>query len=217
MLGRGGFGGVSEAFVEVNDDNVGFAIKQYDSKDEAERAMKNYLEAKKAGLRVFPTCRISEDGLSLIMTTGHKPDWTCVGSNNSNAGGSLESLGLSKMESIKNLDDFLEAYFGQAEIADRAGVVIFIDVPFFFVGRGGVDSRLDFVLGDCDNLLKVTNTQFFNLYTTNVNSLSVALEEFLNRNVNNPQNYLNRMKQFVLLLISEGEDNAFDLLKNNLK
>src|SRR3989344_5162189 len=117
-IGGGIFADAKESIVEVGGRRRVFVVKEYvrkkkdgqyygtgDPKVNALNSFFNYTKAKLAGLKVFPTCRIGEDGKSLLMTTGFSDDQLCIGSNSLVT---LKDLNSPKIRSVENLEEFLK-------------------------------------------------------------------------------------------------------------
>ena len=191
-IGGGSYGIASLVELEAKQHRFQFVIKKYSNPGDAEDALKNYLTAKAAGLKVFRTFRISEDRQKVIVTTGHTKNWVCIGSNNTGVGGSLGSLALPKLNSIKDFDKFLKDYFEQAKIATKKNIRILGDSPFFLVERGSTDNvRMDFVLGDLDNVLANHPT----FLERNVEFLMHTLIFFAKENIKDPEIYLIQIRK----------------------
>ncbi|MDO8493434.1 MAG: hypothetical protein Q7S19_02710 [bacterium] len=198
-LGRGEFGVASSVAIEAGKHKFPFVLKEYKSEVSAKDELQKYLDAKEAGLKVFPTFRISEDGKKAIMTTGHTPEWVCIGSNNENVGGSLESLGLAKIKSIeeKSFDDFLKNFFEQAVVASKDKFSLPYDAPFFFTQRNATENvKIDFVLGDLGQVGKnLSGDDDKRRNMKNVKSLKVALNDFIKRNLEDPRIYMGKINE----------------------
>jgi hypothetical protein len=228
-LGRGAFGAAFLVNIEAGKHKFPFVIKEYNNAVSAKDELKRYVDAKEAGFKVFPTFRIGEDGLKAIMTTGHTPEWVCIGSNNENIGGSLESLGLSKIKSIeeKSFDDLLGKYFQQASIASEKKFSLPYDAPFFLTERNATENvKMDFVLGDLGQVGKNDSDENTRLRKikgkvmrqgveepvefevkmsdySRVYGLQLALETFLKNNLENPKIYQDKIKNTVILKLEE--------------
>jgi len=198
FISRGSWGSASEALIDMGGKSGDFVVKDYGSEEGAVRALKNYLVAKEAGLKVFTTFRINKDKKVVLMTTGHTEEWVCLGSNQEGRAGDLKFFDLPKLNSITNFDQFLEDYFEQAEIAARNNIYIHGDVPFFMVERKKDDAILDFVLGDYDNLTLKVNVEM--LLDENRRGLLSPLIIFLAHNIKDSlraSEYITKAEEFV--------------------
>lgn len=115
------------------------------AKRETERAFDNYRKAKNAGLRVFPTYRISEDHTSILMTNGNA-DSTLVLSNNKN----LRELGLPPIRDEALTPALTDSIIEHAKLASEHKILIPVDAYFFLYNHG--QQTTDFILGDLDKL-----------------------------------------------------------------
>jgi hypothetical protein len=113
--------------------------------------------AKDMGLRVFSTCRISEDEKYILMTNGNKEGKYVVASNLHN-NVTLENFGLSKLKLVHNLDQLIESVFNEALKANEKNIDIGgSDSLFFQVSPEAKGNNVDFFLGDLDLLRQKTN------------------------------------------------------------
>lgn len=196
-LGKGAFGTASSVAIETGKHKFPFVLKEYNNELSAKDELQKYIDAKEAGFKVFPTFRISEDGKKVIMTTGHTNEWVCIGSNNENVGGSLESLGLSKIKSLdtEGFDSFLKNYFNQAVIAAQNKFSVAFDAPFFLTERNNKDNvKIDFVLGDLGQVGKnLSGDDDRRRNMKNVTNLKVAVTDFIKKNLEDPKIYLGKI------------------------
>ncbi|MBI3888718.1 hypothetical protein HY311_02910 [Candidatus Nomurabacteria bacterium] len=188
-IAEGSFGKIFDTVIEKGGHQKRFIVKKYFNytpdlpkynymvKESTQRAFHNYILAKNAGLKVFPTFRISEDGESILMTTGFSENQTCVGSN---GGLNLSTLEQLPIEEIENLDKFLTDFFAEGLKAAQKGIDVFRDV-FFFILSNDVPTKIDFVIGDLDNLKKVEPTK--NLARKNTEQIKISLIDFCDHNV----------------------------------
>jgi hypothetical protein len=206
-LGRGAFGVASSVAIETGKHKFPFVLKEYNNAVSAYDELERYLAVKEAGFKVFPTFRVSEDGMKAIMTTGHTPEWVCIGSNNENVGGSLESLGLPKLKSldVESFDGLLKKYFEQANTAAEKNFILAFDAPFFFTERKKTEnSKIDFVLGDLGQVGKSISLSDYKMRDRrNVTSLKVALTDFIKRNLEDPKPYLEKINETAKLKLEE--------------
>jgi hypothetical protein len=150
---KGGFGIAYAVDVQVSgsDKKLPFVLKEphgYMSDEWKERvvlnSVGNHRMAKRAGLKVWNTYRIAKDKKSVLMSTGHAEGWKLIGDYNK-----LDQKECSDFLPINDFESFLDSYYSEAEKAAKNQICIAGDVPFFRVRK----DKLDFVLGDMDNLL----------------------------------------------------------------
>lgn len=111
----------------------------------AERAFNNYRRAKKAGLKVLPTYRISGDSTSILMTNLNTNS-TVVLSNNRDLG----ELGLPSVTDDAISPSLTDSIIEHAKLASQQNILIPSDAYFFLFNRG--NKTIDFTLGDLDKL-----------------------------------------------------------------
>lgn len=149
------------------------------AKRNAWRAVENYSRAKEIGLQVFPTFRLLEDEQRILMTSGHSPEWICLGSNEgSDAVRHFEQYGRDTIDDELSFIELVPRLFEQAEIASQHGITLDADGIFFLVNAKG--KGLDFVVGDYDMLGQgdMANHQL----QLNLAYMYVALNTFLKKN-----------------------------------
>lgn len=191
-IGSGVFGRVYESLVNVEGRNRKFVIKKFSetrnksAKDSALNAFQNYNRAKEAGLKVFSTYRLGEDGTSILMTNGNSETTVCVGGSDPNS--FLEKRGIPRISNIDDVyfTDLAGKLFSQASIAANQGIALYEDAFFYLVdpNSGG----LDFVVGDLD----MVNTRPIppeHLLSNNLNSVEDSLLTFIKGNFKNPDKY----------------------------
>ena len=171
------FADVSESNVEIGGRKRKFIIKRYHQPGMAQAAFEKYSIAKKAGLKVFPTFRIGEDGRSILMTTGFLNDQICIDSNSRI---SLKDLGYPLIEDIGNLQQFLLNFFDEGLKAGKQGVLTLFDIFFFILNKEN-PPKADFVIGDLDNLAQMKISK--NLILANIESIREVLFRFCERNI----------------------------------
>lgn len=198
-IGQGEFGTVSEADVLVHGRNRKFVIKRYthdprwhkDASHNAARAIENYKTLKAAGLKVFPTYRLSEDGRSILMTSGNLDTKVCVDSNQD---GSLPSKGeLKLVDAQDKVERLAHDMFQQAKTAAAQNIQFIYDVFFFLVDKNTKD--IDFVFGDLDMVNFYPSEDLEERTQENLDSARYALKFFSRFNINNPGEYEDRIDQ----------------------
>src|SRR3989338_1172027 len=85
-LGGGAYGEISQVIVRVGNVDRTFVLKEFKDRGKsaelfARRAFETHTKLKQAKLKVFPTYRLSEDGRSILMTSGHSEEFICLGTN----------------------------------------------------------------------------------------------------------------------------------------
>ncbi len=185
-INSGGYGIVFDALVEIGGHKKRFIIKKYyenkyePAKESASKAFENYTLAKKAGLKVFPTFRIGEDGKSILMTSGFTENQICIGSNSD--GTNVKSFEEPLIKNIDNLDEFLRDYYTEGIKVIESNFSLAEDVPFFIVSKNK-PTKLDFVWGDLDNLAKPTIKLNKNHAHTMLSIMKNTLEKFMDNNI----------------------------------
>lgn len=121
------------------------------NESDAQEALQNYNILKNAGLKVFPTCRISEDAKKIVMTSGMNDTTVCLGTN---AGSStMDDFQEQKLNMVNEFPHFLKEFFGQATIATEHDILLERDAYFLLVDT--LSHTLNFVLGDVDEVYQV--------------------------------------------------------------
>jgi len=149
-LGSGRYGYVREVVVRKGDREHTMALKHFfKGREQAQGALDNYKLAKKAGLKVFTTYRISKEGDSILMTNGNSEETACleIGWKEDR----LEKIGGTPIEEIDNFDELLENLYQEAEKATENGLYFNGDEYFFLVDKE-TKTEVDFVLGDLDGI-----------------------------------------------------------------
>ncbi len=180
FLGEGGYAKVYKIHLKANDPkrperkiDTYFALKDYDTFPDdpdpelrtgsianARQAMDNYTYLKKMGVRVFPTCRISDDQTKILMTLGHNNGWKMFDPNDRTK--YFDQMMMVKqriadkntrvINRVNNFDLFLQTIKENLELVNRNKVQLPIDCYFFLskeCEKAG-DFDLDFVIGDLD-------------------------------------------------------------------
>lgn len=208
LMNKGAFGEISDAVVEINGRQKRFVIKKYMYDTEeiveecTERAFRNYSLAKDAGLKVFPTFRLGEDKKSILMTTGFLEDQICIGSNNFL---NIQDFNQTFIGKIENEDEFLKSFFAEGLQAAKKGIIINDDVPFFIISKNK-PTKIDFVLGDLDNLRKASPTK-----TTgqiNMRKIKSTLLEFNRKNIhpNFQKPFLEKVELYFMQALKNVDD-----------
>jgi hypothetical protein len=150
-IGEGELGEVFQAEVELGGRRRMMAIKKYRdgtsfgrAEENAARAARNYKIFRQAGLRVFPTFRLGEDGRSILMTLGKEGNFFIFAPPGSQK---------RTISGIENFSAFLAKLEKELEKATTENLLIGLDA-FFFIGKDkeGGKVELDFVFGDFDGV-----------------------------------------------------------------
>lgn len=189
-IGKGYYGKVYQVDVTVQVGNskrtAPFVLKRYFDNEtsaatNAESAAKNYQVAKEAGLKVFKTFRHIPEDHSILMSTAHTETEVCVGSNKgSNRVSDFKELGIEKVPTVVDFNEFLYSLFKQANIAAEHGVRLDADSLFFLLRKDN-PTKVDFVIGDYDMVVKVKKYDELELH--NLQELCDAVEIFIMDNV----------------------------------
>ncbi|PIR04200.1 MAG: hypothetical protein COV59_03385 [Candidatus Magasanikbacteria bacterium CG11_big_fil_rev_8_21_14_0_20_39_34] len=190
---RGAYGIVYSVDVQLegSEKTYPFALKEFHDykKDETKNALENHRRAKHAGLKVWNTYRISEDGSSILMSTGDVKGWEILGQKT--------ILSKEKRETtlpFENFQNFLSEYYSQAQKAAEHNIAIAGDVPFLKIR----EHELDFVLGDMDLLEPSSQTNQLTIQRQNVQNLHSTLVYFLEKNFGEQaQIYIDQSEQYI--------------------
>jgi len=212
-LGEGAFGSVFEATVGIGDKKKRFVVKEFKDGDlagspddtaenRAKDALEHWAAAKKAGLKVFPTYRLGEDGKSVLMTSGHDDARICVDPFPDD-GATVEKFGREKLQDIAGFDRLFEDLLKESRKAADHQIDIFPDAYFFLVDRN--DDSVDFVLGDTDFLVTTPGAHPKDYATANLRRARLVLGSFIEKNVIGPKKdeYLRSLGERVDGLIAE--------------
>jgi len=191
-ISGGEYGDVYEAETKVENSSVKsrqglqkFILKKYSNRlglasEWASNAIKNYNNARKAGLRVFPTFRVARDESTILMTNGNLKGWVCIGTNQESPGLESKEFNLQKLYDIQNYQELIEEIFRQSKLAATAGIYLPVDSFMFLVRRDA--ELLDFVIGDMDGVVSDSRNSS-SLWSKNFSQAILAFEYFLRRNM----------------------------------
>lgn len=186
-IGGGNFGDVHEVTAHLEGQSQRFVLKRFKANEygsaaaHAQNALENYRQAKAAGLKVFGTYRLGEDGESILMTDPRRQGEVCVGANNDGSN-SLAHFGEPLLEPIESFKDFARKIFQEGAKAAQKGFCIPNDSLFFVVGvHRNPSPSLDFFLGDLDGLS--SQPHLTDLYQTNLRNMQEMLGVFIENNV----------------------------------
>lgn len=177
-----------------------FAVKSFCHADEAKRALDNYSELKKRGLKTFPTYRLNKDDeKSILMTYGNKADSFLVSARDqSNAGIFLQRNPIIKIDNFEQLVvDIIE----HAKLAADEKMILPYDSYFFIVATNQPNTKkLDFLIGDLD-LVKLyerfdKKVDIQECNKVNIDNAHCALRDFIHLYVqeDKKQEYFNLLK-----------------------
>ncbi|MBP9762838.1 hypothetical protein KBD34_04445, partial [Patescibacteria group bacterium] len=185
-IGGGGVGEVFEVKALIKGHERTFVLKRFFDREEcsgqdmARRAFEHYAQAKQAGLKVFPTYRLNEKNSSILMTAGHNEEWHCISANNRGSD-SLVNFGAEKLEEIPDFEQFAHAIFAESKKAADAGIFLPADSFFFMVNKH--DQKMDFYVGDVDEVQKIHPQKTQSLFEMNITQADAALNFFIMANV----------------------------------
>ncbi len=164
MVGKGGYSKVyTVEDVRTNpngkfEHHTKFALKDYDLFPNISETLKGvvtltteamlkYEYLKNCGVRVFPTCRISEDKTKLLITFANQKGWTLYDTK------MFMNENLEKFSGIKNFGEFLNKVDENLKIINRSRIRLAFDVYYFFT-RPTDDNfvEIDFVIADLDEI-----------------------------------------------------------------
>lgn len=186
-IGYGGFGTVYNADVLISNRRGNFAIKKYrdglnSAEYNAQRAFRNYEMAKKAGLKVFPTYRLSDDKTHILMTNGRRGNTVCLGHTNP-----LESQGFPVVpdSNTQSYEVMIKGVLQNVQRATDQGIFVPADAYLFLLDT--LTYHGDFVIGDLDG---VSESQSERLRMINLNNASYSLQTFFEYNFNNHEPHI---------------------------
>jgi hypothetical protein len=187
-LSQGAMGSVSVVEAEVKGKKKSFVLKKFkdkaglSAKELAKNAYDNYNNARKSGLRVFPTYRLSAQQTGILMTNGNLEGFACIGTNQESPKIDSKEFGLEKLNYIENFSDLIEILYEQAENSALAKIR-FHDDCFMFLVNKGKTSLVDVVIGDMDNVTK-TQENTLELKRRNFFAGLIAFKNFIQANMN---------------------------------
>lgn len=191
-INKGEFGEIFDTVIEIGGKRKRFIVKKYfdveisevdPSSDRpyaeknAQLAFRNYSLAKEAGLKVFPTFRTGGDKKSILMTTGFTNNEICLGSNNA-----LSVIDFKQpfIKEIEDIDKFLSTFFDEGLKAAKKGIILSQDC-FFFILNKTEPVKIDFIIGDLDNLIGTKSGK--NIELNNIKDIETTLIEFCEKNI----------------------------------
>lgn len=191
----GTYGDIFEAEVSVGSHKKTFVIKKFKdalgktAEQNARNAMQNYDVAKKAGLEVFTTYRLGDDEESILMTNGTTDKFVCIGTNVDSP--QADDLLGEKIDDVDEEDfyNFVDSVLGQAVIAGDNNISLHGDAFLYFVDRE-TGTKLDFVIGDLDNVSKGRTYAHANGLKRNLDGALGSLKYFIGKNFKDPENYI---------------------------
>lgn len=198
-LGGGEHGDVYEVEVQKGKHKRRFALKNYfieglkdytedKAIEKTKLAYLGYILAKKIGLKVFRTLRISTEQVQLIMTLGTDENYTLIG------GGS--KIKLDKVNEISNIEELIKNIKESVLIATKAKVNVGGD-SYFYTFNKSEPTKIDFVVGDYDSVYK-SNLQEKSLLRANLKEAVFSVYTLIN------------------LYIEEGERSKYKAIVPNL-
>ncbi len=152
--------------------------------EKAVSAFNNHTRAKELGAKVLPTYRISEDKKSVLMTFAHSDDITCIGTNTE--GSRLSDFNKPKIIALPGFEDFVRTYLEHARETGEKRMLIDSDAYFILVDDSEDDVKLDFVVGDMDNIEFDVSEKHIG---TNIAKAKRTLDIFLYKNVEDPSGF----------------------------
>jgi hypothetical protein len=175
-LGEGRYGQVYEVVLSKGDHDKVFTIKDYSKNGEqarslVEQAYQNYLKAKEAGLKVFPTVRISDDKPQLLLTLGTTDDQTLISKDS--------HIPWNKVGEIHNILRLISEVGDNVLKGSKAGMKMRRDVYFFVVQKSD-PTEADFIVGDYERPMDSDKTQE-QLFKRNMQSATDALGIFIEK------------------------------------
>ncbi|MBU0732208.1 hypothetical protein KKC88_04995 [Patescibacteria group bacterium] len=184
-VGSGHFGDVYLVEGKIGNHKKEFVIKRYkddlgdsfDSLMDAKKAFSNHSKAKKAGLKVFPTYRLSEDKNSILMTSAAGEGKYCLAITIDEIDRSyVDSKGFENIKEIPNFEELANNIFKGAVKAAENNIFLYMDSYFFMTGE---NEDVDYVIGDLDLVYEMPDVKSENLNKVNLKAAKKALDQFL--------------------------------------
>jgi hypothetical protein len=184
FLGKGASGGiVKEIEIKKGSHIKNFAVKDFSHLKTnystpiriVKREYDSYLVSKEAGLKVFPTFRISEDNLKLLMTLGNTKDFLLIGKDS--------DIEFNKVEEISNLKEVISSIKENIQKAVKAFIELSWDSYFFIINKNN-PTQVDFITGDFGGIDKDEKVPSETLLELNMVQAQVALDQFIMLYVN---------------------------------
>ncbi len=205
IIGRGAFGTVYKAEIEKGPHRKSFAVKDYrlgsgitermpeeQIKRFVLRAFSAYEEAKKAGLKVFPTVRISQDHYQLLMSLKENDNYSLLSKGNADdLFSDRDNKRMERVENITNIQELVADIESNLMKASERKIYLPWD-SYFFVAEKSNPTHLDFVIGDYDYVAdkdyrerEYKRKEFFDM---NINEAKISLKNLFS-------SYLKREKK----------------------
>lgn len=177
-LGEGKYGEVYQVTVTKDGIAMDFAIKdysknEYDARKLTEQAYDHYLKAKEAGLKVFPTVRISSDKPQLLLTLGTTADQTLISKDS--------HVTWDKVNTLSNMKELVSGIGMNVLKGSRAGMKMRRDIYFFLVNNVE-PTKADFLIGDYERPIDSGKTPDA-LFKRNMQSAKGAIDIFIEKYV----------------------------------
>jgi hypothetical protein len=155
-IGGGEFGEVSQIEVQIGEKQRTFVLKEFkdrklcSAEEYANNAIDKHTKLKNAGIKVFPTYRLGENGRSVLMTSGHSDKFVCIGTNEgSRSLKDFPDIEAESIDTVSNFDSLLKNMFDESRKAAENKLLLPEDTFFFLANRDNIGA-IDFVVGDLD-------------------------------------------------------------------
>jgi len=198
-IGGGEFGEVFQVEIQIGGRERTFVLKEFkdrkgrQAEQYAAQAMENYQKLKNAGLKVFSTYRLHEDGRSVLMTSGHTEKFVCIGSNDgSRSLKDFPEVSAEQIESIQSFETLVRSMLEQSKKASEHELAIDADAFFFLVDRD-LPEKVDFVVGDVDMVGETSDSAL--TFEQNNHAIYTAIYHFLKNNVTSLGEYKARLDE----------------------
>lgn len=183
----GSYGSINESNVTLSgkekSQNLSLAVKNFKQASWAEKALWKYSKLKAAGLKVPPTYRIDRKNQRIFMTNYNKDGKIALSASTNNK--QADDLSIAEISNLKELRIDLE---NECRKAAANGVIFPLDSFFFIVPRQGENVKMDYVIGDLDEIYfhsgdktKLDQKSFYESSIQNAKSaLDIVIKQFIN-------------------------------------
>jgi len=182
----GSYGSVNEINIALSGKeksrNISLAVKNFKQSSWAENAHWKYRKLKEAGIKVPPTYRIDRKNQRIFMTDYNKDGKIALSASTNNK--EADDLSIAEISNLEELKIDLE---NECHKAAANGIIFPLDSFFFIVPRQGENVKMDFVIGDLDEV-----------YFYSGDKTKLDQESFYESNIQNAESALDVvMKQFI--------------------
>lgn len=183
----GAYGSINESNIALSGKeksrNLSLVVKNFKLSSWAEKAFWKYSKLKSTGLKVPPTYRIDRNNQRIFMTNYNKDGKIALSASTNNK--QADDLLIAEISNLKELKRDLE---NECRKAAANGVILPLDSFFFIVPRQGKNVKMDYVIGDLDEIYfhsgdktKLDQKSFYESSMQNADSaLDFVIKQFIN-------------------------------------